>query len=139
MIPEVEIKLPAEEFEEIPRVNDEEGEEAVAFEVALPRFLFGLEEARLRVIYDDSSETTVGYTKHGKVLIIEVNRGSLFLQNYAAIPQFHLEPVLRVLTAVVLAELKATGEGVKGANRMTDIINRSLSTYLSQIPDSNGE
>jgi hypothetical protein len=110
-------------------------EEPLTFEVQLPRFLFGLKEARLRVVYDTSSDKTVGYSKEGDSLVIEVNRASLFLQNYAAIPQFHLEPVLRVLTALVLAELKATGEGVRGANRVTDNVNSSLITYLSQIPE----
>ncbi|MFZ2227994.1 MAG: ATP-binding protein [Candidatus Nanopelagicaceae bacterium] len=136
LIPEIEIKS---DFPDSNSGESTQDEEPIGFEVPLPRFLFGLEEARLRVVYDILSDMTVGYSKEEKTLVIEVNRASVFLQNYAAIPQFHLEPVLRVLTAVVLAELKATGEGIKGAKRVTDIINRSLNTYLSQIsePDDN--
>jgi hypothetical protein len=97
----------------------------------LPQFIPGMREARLNILWDPHDSRVIWHQRESSgVLLICVNRGSRFLENYSALPKFHLEPILRLLVSLVVAELKATAEGVKSARRMTSIVNDLLGQSL---------
>lgn len=107
------------------------GDETPLKTFELPHFIPGMREARLNILWDPHDSRVIWHQREsGGVLLICVNRASRFLENYSALPKFHLEPILRLLVSLVVAELKATAEGVKSARRMTSIVNELLGQSL---------
>jgi len=110
------------------------GDEDGAFEhldIELPPFLPGLRTGVLRVIYEPMVREVVRWRKDSKdTLIIEVNRASHFLENYSALPQFHLEPTLRLFAALVVAQIKVEAGGSRAGRQMLEAVNELLNQSL---------
>ncbi len=113
--------------------QDIESPESPRHTFTLPISLPGMRSCELRIEWDLSDSRVVWHNREGEdALVIHVNKASKFLENYSALPQFHLEPMLRLLMALVLAEIEATSEGLKSARRMTNLVNERLSQRLGQ-------
>jgi hypothetical protein len=118
---------------EIDENNESDTLESQVRTFSLPTFLPGMKSGELRIEWDSSDPRVVWHNREGDdLLIIHINRASKFLENYSALPQFHLEPTLRLLMALVVAEIQATAEGLKSARRMTNIVNEQLGQSLGQ-------
>lgn len=110
-----------------------DAEDAISHSFDLPVLFPGMRSGVLRIEWDPGDHRVVYWNREGDdLLVIHVNRGSNYLENYSALPQFHLEPVLRILVALVMAEIQATAEGLKSARRMTAIVNERLGQSLGQ-------
>jgi hypothetical protein len=97
----------------------------------LPMLFPGVRSGVLRVEWDpEDSRVVWWHREEGDLVVIHVNRASRYLENYSALPEFHLEPILRILVALIIAEIQATAEGLLSARRMTAILNEQLSKSL---------
>ena len=95
----------------------------------LPPFLPGMASGSLVFLNDISDKRVVRWRKDGQSsLVIEINRSSRFMENYASLPQFHLEPVVRMLVAFVILEieLRASGSG------LGDSVNSKFNQHLNR-------
>jgi hypothetical protein len=97
----------------------------------LPAFMPGMTSASLVLLHDSKDKSVVRWRKpDGNTLVIEINRASRFMENYASLPQFHLEPIVRMLAAFVILEIElaASGSGLGEFvnTRFNQLLNRSL-------------
>ena len=97
----------------------------------LPPFMPGMDSASLVFLHDSTDKRVVRWRKNdGNSLVIEINRASRYMENYASLPQFHLEPVVRMLVAFVLLEIElaASGSGLSQTvnTKFNQHLNRSL-------------
>jgi hypothetical protein len=126
-------EIPEFDVNEIVQSDHLENLDSQLYAFSLPISLPGMRSCELRIEWSPSDSRVVWHNREGQdLLVIHVNRASKFLENYSALPQFHLEPTLRLLMALVLAEIEATSEGLKSARRMTNIVNERLSQNLGQ-------
>jgi hypothetical protein len=97
----------------------------------VPPFMPGMTSASLVFLHDSLDKRVVRWRKNdGNTLVIEINRASRFMENYASLPQFHLEPVVRMLAAFVILEIElaASGSGLGQTvnTKFNQLLNRSL-------------
>lgn len=92
----------------------------------------GVDAARVRLWWGGELEGPLIVTVDERLLSIGINLGNGFLVNFAQMPEFQIEPVLRVLTSLAIAQIQAESEGVEDAARITEIVNFHLSRALGQ-------
>ena len=132
-VAEVQVRI-----EKIPTIGEVDPEEVHNLSFALPMLFPGMRSGDLRIEWDPEDPRVFWWQREdGDLLVIHVNRASRYLENYSALPQFHLEPILRILMALVVAEIQATSEGLRSARRVTAIVNERLGQSLGQ-PILNG-
>jgi len=96
---------------------------------ALPQFLPGMSAGNLVFLHDTTDKRVVRWHKdNNNALVIEINRASRFMENYASLPQFHLEPAVRMLMAFVLVEIELAASG----SSTSKIINQRFNQFLNQ-------
>jgi hypothetical protein len=90
------------------------------------------ENYMLEIISNSLEPRLVSTVQNNRDLIIRLNRNHPFMENYAHLPGAQLDPVIRLLVAVALTQIKLEREGVPHWYLTMDYVNEFLSKWFGK-------
>ena len=133
-IQNIELDTSGEKWTQTTGSSSSEDNNYESMQIDIPSFVPGMRSGELRVIHEPMITEVFRWRRDSDdTILIEVNRASIFLENYSALPKYHLEPTLLVCAAMVIAEIMMEAGGSRMGRDLRERVNQLLNGPLGNL------